>query len=122
MERELPKPGEKWRHCKLKDGEEYVATVLAIAQMPGEKIEKRVIYSRLPHLIEYEMRVFDTESNQVFWMKQHGSNVKYALFLLEPIYSETWSNSDVTDETIWARPLDSFMGVVSNDCYRFERA
>lgn len=31
MERELPKPGERWRHYKLKDGVEYVASIVAIA-------------------------------------------------------------------------------------------
>lgn len=32
MERELPKPGDRWRHYKLKDGVEYIAHVVAIVK------------------------------------------------------------------------------------------
>ncbi|HEY9598385.1 MAG TPA: hypothetical protein V6D33_12005 [Cyanophyceae cyanobacterium] len=45
MERELPKPGDRWRHYKLKDGVEYIAHVAAIAVL-WSKIQKQKNCSR----------------------------------------------------------------------------
>jgi hypothetical protein len=123
--RELPQPGEKWRHFK---GGEYV--VIAIAHLDEESFN-RVVYSKTPRgvmgLTEY-WQVFDTESDSVFWLSRSKCwNERLSVFFLAE-RSAKWEESQVNDRTLWARPLDNFMGIVSSphgtessNCYRFER-
>lgn len=119
--RKLPQSGEKWRHFK---GGEY--SVIAIAYFFKAREKKRVVYSKAAPEWNTMLaaKVFDTESNAVFSLHQFGSlEPNYALFFLSPT-EETWKSENVTDGTIWARPLDNFMEVVGEDpcCeYRFER-
>lgn len=130
MNRELPQPGERWQHFK---GGEYVIVTIAYLLTPSRKLlsERRyVIYSKTAH--EWDMRleakVFDTESPTVFDLRQSGSSEPaQALFLLTAT-NEVWHPNDKTEETIWARPLNNFMGIVSSpygelasNYYRFER-
>jgi hypothetical protein len=75
------------------------------------------------------VRVFDTESPAVFWMRQEDPELIECVGTLFALAAteERWSQQDVSDQTIWVRPLDSFMGVVTDsfgegtNCYRFER-
>lgn len=128
--RALPQPGERWRHFK---GGEYVIVAIAYSLTPSKKLlpERRyVIYSKTEHKWEtrLETKTFDTESPTVFDLCQSGSSEpNHALFLLTPT-NEVWHPSDKTEETVWARPLDNFMGIVSrpygqqsSNYYRFER-
>ena len=111
MNRELPQPGERWRHFK---GNEYVIVANAYSLTPSGKLlpERRyVIYSKTAH--EWEMRLeakaFDTESPTVLDLRQSGSSEPaYALFFLTST-DEVWHPSNITEDTLWARPLDNFM-------------
>lgn len=128
MERELPKPGDRWRHYKLKDGVEYIAHVVAIAHYSPVDFTERepvVIYGNLIEIIEElgsysSFLVKDTETE--IWIEVCKQDGQWTLYLNEsPI-------SSLREPVGWARSLDNFMGVVNSpcgdkasNCYRFER-
>lgn len=124
MNRELPQAGERWRHFK---GAVYVIIAIAYDIASGRKY---VIYSETENAqIDWTggVRVFDRESDQVFWLKRAGSNPEFALYLLT-LSKETWQESDQTDSTLWGRTLNNFMAVLSSrygeqasNYQRFER-
>ncbi len=117
MDRKQPQPGERWRHYKLKEEEEYIATIIAIAsrQKTGERL---VIYS-------------EQENQSLPVVAQHTES-EIILVILSMMESQgiiaAWETFPGQIATAWARPLDNFMGVVSSpygaeasNCYRFER-
>ena len=121
-ERELPKPGEKWRH--FKGGEYWVILVASLINSESSNSEilaseKRwVVYSKSGIL---PLRIFSTEDSSVFRLYS-------GLVGLISKTDEAWKESEVKDSTIWARPLHNFMetlssphGDQSSNYYRFER-
>lgn len=125
MERELPKPGDRWRHYKLKDGVEYVAHVVAIAQYSFANQEQAVIYGDLIGIIDQlggdcSFVVRDTETEELLEVYKLSNQ-----WMICPASSPLNGNQKPVG---WARSLDNFMGVVSSpygdkasNCYRFER-
>lgn len=130
MEREQPKPkpGERWRHYKLKNGVEYIANIVAIAQYSPINFTDRepaVIYGDLIGIIEElgsysSFLVKDTETE--VWLEVCKQDGQWTLFPNQaPI-------SSLREPVGWARSLNNFMGVISfpygdqsSNCYRFER-
>lgn len=129
MERELPKPGDRWRHYKLKDGVEYIAHVVAIAQYSSllyfTNQGQVVIYGDLIGIIDQlgsdcGFVVKDTETEEL--LEVYKQNDQWTIC---PTGSPTSNDQKPVG---WARSLDNFMGVVSSpygdkasNCYRFER-
>ena len=98
MNREPPKPGEKWRHFK---GGEY--TVIAIAE--DELDSSVVVYGK--EIIALPLIARHTEQDELLLVSGHE---KIGTMWVE----------DGEESGAWARPLDNFMGM-AGDCYRFER-
>lgn len=128
MERQLPKPGDRWRHYKLKDGVEYIAHVVAIAHYSPLYFGNQgqaVIYGNWAEVIDElgthcSFVVKDTETEEL--LEVYKYNDQWTICPADLPTSETQKSVG------WARSLDNFMGVVSSpygdkasNCYRFER-
>jgi len=128
MERDEPKPGERWRHFK---GGEYWVTAIAYGITSSGKLlpeKKFVIYTKSSSLVTPNKPIYHTETNDVFYIAESDINTEEKFFPLSLSNVRRTSRSATTEQTLWARPINSFMGVVSSphgaeasNCYRFER-
>lgn len=131
MDREPPKSGECWRHYKLKDGVEYVANIVAIAQYSSVYFtdqEDAVLYGNLIEIINElgsysSFIVKDTETEELLEVQKQSEQ-----WILRPAISPLTNKATERKPVGWARSLSNFMDIVSfpygdkaSNCYRFER-
>lgn len=115
MERKHPKPGERWRHYKLKDGVEYVANIVAIAQYSSiyfTNQEDAVIYGDLIEIINElasysSFIVKDTETEELFKAQRQGEQ-----WILHPAINPLTNKVTERKSVGWARSLSNFMDYV----------
>lgn len=109
MDRDLPQPGELWQHFK---GNNY--WIICIVKDTFQK--SWVFYTKNDTFSELDS-VFSTEDNLTY-------DLRWGLLGKLKKTKETWEDKDITDKTIWARPLEMFMDTLDDSrggCFRFTK-
>lgn len=117
--RDNPNPGEIWQHFK---GTKY--TVIGVAKLykNEQPYPDYVVYSKKNLVLNDSrcfVRVFDTGSNNCFWLSKLDDGVLHKGHFILSLSDETWEEEDKNDETIWGRPLNNFMEVLGDGTTHF---
>ncbi len=99
--RDTPKPGEKWQYCN--HGTTFVVVGLAYYLHPDNKY---VVYSREPCDSLASKAIYDTESDQVFYVPYVPirENLKVETLELKLTSMLRTSRTKATNSMLWTRP------------------